>query len=155
FSSNETGIYNVYTMPVEGGKATQITKSTTDTTFAVSYFPKDDRVLYTRVQAGTGRTHLNVRSPNAKERALPPGDKLKATFAGWKHDGSAFYVLINDRDPRFFDVYRFDATTYERKLVYKNEAGYDLGDISDDGEWIAFGKTAGSADSDIYLLSTG
>src|ERR1700738_4973198 len=48
FSSDKTGIYNVYSISVAGGEATPVTTSTTDTTLAVSYFPKDDRVLYTR-----------------------------------------------------------------------------------------------------------
>ena len=32
FHSNETGIFNAYVMPVTGGKAEALTKSTTDTT---------------------------------------------------------------------------------------------------------------------------
>ena len=48
FSSNESGIFNVYSMPVAGSKPEALTKSTTDSTFAVSYFPHDDRILYTR-----------------------------------------------------------------------------------------------------------
>jgi hypothetical protein len=48
FSSNESGIFNVYSMPVAGGKPEALTKSTTDFTFAISYFPHDDRILYTR-----------------------------------------------------------------------------------------------------------
>ena len=39
FSSNKTGIFNVYSIPVAGGEPTAITNSTTDTTVAVSYFP--------------------------------------------------------------------------------------------------------------------
>src|SRR4030095_13380389 len=39
FSSNQTGVYNVYSVPVTGGPATPQTSSTTNTTFAVSYFP--------------------------------------------------------------------------------------------------------------------
>src|SRR5262245_43227572 len=57
FSSNQTGIFNAYTIPVTGGTATPLTQSTTDTTFAVSYFPKDDRILYTRDQSGNELNH--------------------------------------------------------------------------------------------------
>jgi dipeptidyl aminopeptidase/acylaminoacyl peptidase len=151
FSSNETGIFNVYSMPVAGGKALPITTSTTDTTQAVSYFPNDDRVLYTRDQGGNENNHLYVMESAGKERDLTPGDKLKAQFAGWTHDGSGFYVMINDRDARFFDIYRFDAASFAKTLIYKDETGYALGDISNDGQWLAFVKTEGTADSDIYL----
>ncbi|HET6372237.1 MAG TPA: S9 family peptidase [Candidatus Polarisedimenticolia bacterium] len=155
FSSNETGIFNVYSIPVAGGKATPITTSTTDTTFAVSYFPKDDRVLFTRDKGGDENNHLYVMGADGKERDLTPGDKLKAAFGRWSHDGTAFYVITNERDPKFFDLYRYDAATYDRTLVYKDETGYQFGDISNDGKWIALDKTEGTADGDIYLYDTG
>ena len=63
-------------------------------------------------------------------------------------------MLSNERDPRYFDLYLYDAKTYERTLVYKDEVGYFFGDVSDDGRWIAFGKVQTTADSDIYLYDT-
>src|SRR4051812_2086246 len=50
FSANASGIFNVYSVPVAGGPATAFTSSTGDSTFAVSFFPADDRLLYTRDQ---------------------------------------------------------------------------------------------------------
>ena len=44
-SSNRSGIYNVYTIPVDGGEMTTITASDSTSFFAESYFPKDDRML--------------------------------------------------------------------------------------------------------------
>ena len=61
FSSNQTGVYNVYAMPVTGGTPSPQTASATDTTYAVSYFPNDDRVLYTRDEGGNELNHLYVR----------------------------------------------------------------------------------------------
>jgi dipeptidyl aminopeptidase/acylaminoacyl peptidase len=152
FSSNQTGVYNVYSVPVTGGSATPLTSSTTNTTYALSYFPSDDRVLYTHDQGGNELNHLYVRELDGKERDATPGDKLKATFDGWSGDRTAFWVETNERDPKFFDLYRYDAKTYERTLVYKND-GYDIGAVSPDGKWIALVKTNGAADSDIYLWS--
>src|SRR5215218_11412220 len=51
-SSNESGIFNAYTVPTAGGKPTAVTRSKTDSTYSVSYFPKDGRILYTRDQGG-------------------------------------------------------------------------------------------------------
>jgi len=154
FSSNESGIYNVYSIPVAGGPATQITRSTTDNTTAVSYFPADDRILFTRDQAGNELNHLYVRETGGAEKDLTPGEKLKATFAGWTPGGDAFYVLSNERDARFFDLYRYDAKTYERKLYYKDEVGYQVGAISDDAKWLALDKPKTTADTDIYLWNS-
>ncbi|HEX9304668.1 MAG TPA: S9 family peptidase [Thermoanaerobaculia bacterium] len=153
FSSNQTGVFNVYSVPVAGGAATPLTASTTDTTYAVSYFPTDDRVLSTRDQGGNELNHLYVRELDGKERDLTPGEKLKAEFDGWNGDRTAFWVETNERDPKFFDLYRYDAKSYERTMVYKNEAGYDIAAIAPDGKWVALGKTNGTSDSDIYLWS--
>ncbi|MBN1206092.1 MAG: S9 family peptidase [Myxococcaceae bacterium] len=152
FSSNESGIFNAYTLPVRGGKRAALTQSKTDTTFAVSYFPKDERILFTRDQGGNENNHLYVRTADGKEKDLTPGDKLKARFLGWKApDYSAFYVLTNERDPRFFDLYKYDAKTYARTLLYQNDGGYELSDISRDEKWIALDKSRTTSDSDIHL----
>ncbi len=110
FSSDATGgIFNAYSIAATGGKPEQLTKATTDTTYGVSYFPNDDRILYTRDKGGDENNHLYVRELNGVEKDLTPGDKLKAQFAGWHPDGAAFYVMTNERDPKFFDLYRYDA----------------------------------------------
>lgn len=151
FHSNETGIFNVYAMPVAGGKPVPLTSSKTDSHYAVSFFPGDDRFLYTRDQSGNELNHLYVRELDGSERDLTPGDKLKANFAGWSGDDTAFYVTTNERDPKFFDLYRYDAKTYARTLVFKNEAGWEVSDISRDGRWLALGKINTTADSDVHL----
>ena len=92
FSSNKTGIWNAYTIPVGGGSWTPITSSTTDSTYGVSFFPTDDRILITRDQGGNELNHLYVRTAAGEERDLTPGDKLKASFMQWSPDGSAFLV---------------------------------------------------------------
>jgi hypothetical protein len=45
FSSNKTGIWNAYTIATGGGAWTPVTTSTKDSTYAVSFFPHDNRVL--------------------------------------------------------------------------------------------------------------
>jgi dipeptidyl aminopeptidase/acylaminoacyl peptidase len=151
FSSNESGVFNAYSVPVAGGKAVALTSSK-DTTYAVSYFPKDDRILYTRDSGGDEQNHLYLRNLDGSEKDLTPG-KLKAQFFSWARDLSAFYVETNERDPKFFDFYRYDAKTLERKLLFQNPGGYDIADMTDDEKWIALGKTQTTTDSDIYLAN--
>jgi Tol biopolymer transport system component len=153
-SSNETGIFNVYTVPVTGGRPTALTASAKDSTYAVAFFPADERVLFTRDQGGNELNHLYVRGVDGKEQDLTPGEKLKAQFQGFTRAGDAFWVLTNERDARFFDLYRYDAQTYARTLHYKDETGHFFGDVTDDGVWIALGKVQTTADSDIYLYNT-
>jgi dipeptidyl aminopeptidase/acylaminoacyl peptidase len=152
FSSNGSGVFNAYSVPVRGGKPTQLTQARTEATFAVSYFPKDERILFTRAPGGSEHSHLYVRELNGQERDLTPGEAHTARFLGWKgDDGSAFYVLTNERDARFFDLYRYDVKTYARSLLYQNDGNYQVAAISRDEKWIALGKPRTLADSDIHL----
>jgi dipeptidyl aminopeptidase/acylaminoacyl peptidase len=151
FSSDQTGVRNVYSVPVAGGPARALTTSTTDTTTAVSYFPRDTRFLYTRDQGGNELHHLYVREKDGTERDLTPGTKLKASFAGWSGDKTSFYVATNERDAKYFDIYRYDTATYDRKMIYKNEAGLQPAAISRDGKWIALVKPISTADDDLYV----
>ena len=150
-SSDETGIINAYTISISTGERRPVTRSTNDSTFAVDYFPKDNRVLFTRDQGGNEENHLYVRAVDGVERDLTAGQKLKARFAGWTRDQRAFYLQTNERDKRYFDLYRMDAASYERTLVYQEEKGFEFGDISDDAKWIALEKPNTTSDSDIYL----
>src|SRR6185503_3898867 len=80
FHSNKSGIFNVYSVAVTGGEAAQLTNSTKESTFAVSYFPTDARILYTYDRGGNENSHLYLRELNGTERDLTPGDKVKANF---------------------------------------------------------------------------
>jgi len=151
YSSNETGIWNVFSVPAAGGKPTAVTTSTTDNNYAVSYFPKDDRILYTRDHAGDEKNHLYVRDKDGSEKDLTPGDKLKAQFGGWTQEGDGFYVLTNERDPKFFDLYLVNAADYARQTVYQDTAGYEVSDVSPDRRWLTLEKSNTTADNNLYL----
>ena len=153
FSSNKTGIWNAYTIPVGGGSWTPITSSTTDSTYGVSFFPTDDRILITRDQGGNELNHLFVRTAAGEERDLTPGDKLKASFMQWSPDGSAFFVQTNERDAKAFDIYRYDAKTYSRTLFYENKEAYLTAQVSDDGKWVSLVKITTTNDTDVYVWS--
>ena len=157
FSSNKSGVWNAYTMPAQGGEWTAVTNSETDNIYSEAFFPNDDRVLVSRDQGGNELDHLYVIEADGSERDLTPGENLKAGFMGFSHDGQSFFVISNERDPRFFDVYRYDADDYERELVYRNEAGYEPGEISPDGRWLALGETHTTNDNDLHVveLATG
>jgi dipeptidyl aminopeptidase/acylaminoacyl peptidase len=155
FHNNKSGIFNVYSVPVSGGAATQLTSSTKESTFAMSYFPTDSRFLYSYDRGGNENSHIYLRELDGRERDLTPGDKTKANFLGWTHDRKSLYYATNERDARFFDIYEMPIDTFKPSLIYKDETGFEVGAISDDKKYIAFQKNGGSqADSDIYLYNT-
>src|SRR5437870_4350664 len=149
FYNNQSGIFNVYAVPIIGGPARQLTHSTKESTFAVDYLP-DGRFLYRYDRGGNENEHLYVLE-GGQERDLTPGEKVKASFLGWNANKSAFYYMANGRDARFFDIFKMDAKTFKPTLLYEDTTGYQVGAISRDEKWIAFTKPNTTADSDIYL----
>jgi dipeptidyl aminopeptidase/acylaminoacyl peptidase len=155
FHSNKTGIFNVYSVSVAGGAAKQLTNSTKESTYAVSYFPSDARFIYTYDRGGNENSHLYVRETDGKERDLTPGEKTKASFSGWSFDRKSFFYTTNERDPRFFDIYEMTIADFKPTLIYKDETGLEVGDISNDKRFIAFQKNGATTnDSDVYLYDT-
>lgn len=154
FHSNKTGIFNVYSVPVTGGAAMQLTNSTKESTYAVAYLP-NGRFIYTYDRGGNENNHLYLRELDGTERDLTPGEKVKANFLGWSHDRKSFFYSTNERDARFFDIYEMPTDSFKQTLIYKDETGLDFSDISVDKKYIAFEKSGGSpADSDVILYNT-
>ena len=150
-SNDETGIFNAYIMPLDGSTPTQLTHSTNESIYVVSWFPEDDRILYTADKGGDELDHLYVREISGKEKDLTPGVDLKAFFVGWHEDKKQFFVASNERDAKFFDVYRYQVKNYARELIYQNDTGYSIESISPNGRYIALSKSNTNADSNLYL----
>ena len=151
FSSNKTGIYNAFTIPVEGGEPTQLTYSEDDAIFALSFFPEDNRILYSSDKGGNEINHIYLRDEDGTVRDLTPEEKEKASFYGWAFDQKSFFYGSNKRDPRFFDIYEMDIETFTPKMIYQNDAGYDLASISRDKKYFAFFKAITTNNSEMYL----
>jgi len=151
-TSDKSGIFNLYSQPVKGGEPLQLTHSETNAIMGVDYFPGDDRILYSSDQGGNELNHLYVRETDSNIVDLTPGDNLKASFLDWSGDHKYFWVLSNERDPKYFDLYKYSVDTYERKLVYENPGDYgNVNAVSRDGRWIALLKIRNNADNDIFL----
>lgn len=152
FSSNASGVINLYEVSSGGGEPQALTQSSTDSIYPVSWFPDSSRLLYTADQGGNELNHIYVREADGSVRDLTPGTRLKASFAGFAHDKKSFFVASNERDPKFFDLYEYQSDTYQRSLFFKNEMGLFPGAISRDKRYVAMGKPNTTSDSDIYLV---
>jgi dipeptidyl aminopeptidase/acylaminoacyl peptidase len=153
-SSNESGVYNAYAIPVEGGDPEPLTTSTDNSIFAIGYFPEDERFLYTSDQGGNELNHLYVRNLDGSATDLTPGEGHKASFYGWAWDDETFYVGTNERDQKYFDVYEYTLDGYDRTMVFQNEVGYNFADVSPDRRYMVFSKTITTTNSDMYLYDS-
>jgi dipeptidyl aminopeptidase/acylaminoacyl peptidase len=150
-SSDTSGVFNVYAQPVAGGPPEQLTHSTTDSTFAVSWFPQDDRFLYTADQGGNELDHLYVMAQDGTATDLTPGANLKAEFMGWSGDRRSFYVETNERDPKAFDVYRYATSDYARERIFENDGRFYPAAVSRDGRLLALIEAISNTRTDVWI----
>lgn len=151
-SNDESGIFNAYRVPLDGSEKVALTASTAESIYVNSWFPSDDRILYNADQGGNELDHIYVRNLDGSIVDLTPGENLKASFVGWHEDDEQFFIISNERDPKYFDVYKYQVNDFSRELVYQNVSGYRIGNISPNGRWLALSKANSNADSDIFLI---
>jgi prolyl oligopeptidase len=150
-ASDETGVFNLYRSSLDGKNWQQLTQSDSNALLPLDWFPQDDRILYTSDQGGNELHHIFVLETDGKVVDLTPGDQLKAGFIGWSQDG-ALWLTSNERDAKFFDLYRYDSNTYQRSLSFTNPGGFELAAISANGRYLALKKNRNNADNDLYLV---
>ena len=166
-TSDQSGVFNAYALALAGGPPARLTSSSTDAIFSLDWFPHDGRFLYTADQGGNELNHLYLRTPAGESVDLTPGQNLKASFVDWSADERSFFVLTNERDPQYFDLYRYHfagaieaalaeqvAPGFQRELLFQNPGGYELSGVTSDGAWVALTKIHDNADSDLYLART-
>jgi len=151
FTSNESGIYNVYEINLDGSNKNQLTNRD-ESTFIVSCFPNDERVLITSDKGGNEIYHLYLRESDSTIRDITPYENARASFAGWSRDFKSFYIQSNKRDPRFMDLYEMDIETFEPTLVFENNEGYYIGPVSADKNFIALSQPVSRSYTKMYLF---
>jgi len=151
YSSNRSGIFNVYAQPVEGGEPVQLTDSTDNPRFFRAWFPNDDRLIFTSDQGGNELDHVYVREADGSVVDLTPGEGPRASFVGFSTDGSVFWLTSNERDSSVFDIYEYDSETLERTLLVENTVNAYPAAVSPDGRYVTFSKVHVRSDTDILI----
>lgn len=99
-SSNSTGIFNVYVIDIATGELTAITEGD-DTTFGIGYFPEDERIFFTKDQAGNELNHLYLRDLDGTVTDLtqPAGHANAYNNSGIAHWRRAVWEYRSDLNP--------------------------------------------------------
>ncbi len=152
FTSNETGVYNAFEVSVEGGDPQQITDRQ-ESTYGMSYFPEDERIILTSDQGGNEINHLFVRETDGSIHDITPDSTARASFGGWSHDRKSYFYLSNKRDPRFMDLFEVFLHNMEPAMIFENKKGFNYGSISEDKELMAVTKTITQLNNNMFLYN--
>ncbi len=152
-SSNRSGIYNMYTVPISGGELMPVTASDSASIFSISYFPKDDRMLFRMDNNGDEIYHIYLRDSSGTHKDLTPYEEARASFYGWAKDDMSFFFTSNKRDKKYMDLYEMEIRTMQPKLLYQNDDGYNVGGISNDKTYLPLSKAINTNDSDLFVYN--
>lgn len=154
YVSNASGIYNIWTVPVIGGSPVQLTQSQ-DSIVMVTHSPINGELIYMSDQGGNENFHL-FRMPATGGSAvdLTPGEKVRAVFETWSHDGKSFLYSSNNRNPEIMDIYRFDIVNGKSEMFFENPGRDSLADWSNDGRYLALSRFHTVTNTDMFLYDT-
>ncbi|MBI9058562.1 MAG: S9 family peptidase [Labilibaculum sp.] len=155
-SSNETGIYNLFELPVDGSPMKQLTNSEKESFFGLSYFPNSDKLLLSYDQGGNENNHIYMRDEEGTITDLTPYEGARAGFWGWDRDEKSFYFQSNKRNPRFMDLYQLSLESIEKgklspKLLYENNDGMDVAAKSKNNRYLALTQSITTNNNEMYL----
>ena len=151
--NNSTGIYNVYELNIADTLSKALTSSSKESFFAVSYLPHSSKFLYSADKGGDENSHLYLNSQSDTSTIdLTPWPKSTNSFFGWSADKKSMYVISNNRNPQFFDLWKLDTTSWKPVMIYQNDSGLDPGGISKSERYIALTKSITSDKNELYLF---
>lgn len=156
-NSNESGIYNAYEIDIESGETTMLTNSTEESYAAQTYFPNDDRFIYSFDEGGNENYKVYMMSQEGVAKDLTPGDSIRNGFWGWSKDEQSMFLTSNKRDPRFMDIYELSIASMDdevpiSEMLYQNNDGLNVGAISPNKRYFALTQAITSANGKMYLF---
>ncbi|HEX6845351.1 MAG TPA: S9 family peptidase [Chitinophagaceae bacterium] len=152
YTSNESGIYNLWEADLATGQSVQKTHSKQESFFSSGYVPGTTHFLFGADKGGNENSHIYLQGDDTTAKDLTPGANERAGVFGWSRDMKSLYYTSNVRDPRFNDLYKMDTAGWKSTLLYKNDAGLDVSAISDDEKYLLLNEFITTTVSNLYIL---
>ena len=157
YSSNQSGIFNIYEVNINGGEVEQLSNSTEESFFIRSYVPNSSNFIYSSDKGGNEISHLYLQKRDGELIDLTPGENEKSSFYKWSKDNSSMLYLSNKRDSRYFDLYKMKVGEWKSTLIYENKNNLSVSSISNNEEYLLLSKSITTSENKFFLLdlSTG
>ncbi len=170
YSSNASGQYNLWLVPVEGGEPVQLTTYTEQSVREIAWAPDGRSLVYTADRNGDERYQI-YRIPTAggepawltddpTVQFLLAGSPSASPISGGRShpfsaDGRLLAYAAADRDPAEQDVLVRDLRTGEVRRVLEGGVGMPTPvSFSPDGEWLLVHRIASSIDNDLLVVGS-
>lgn len=151
-SSNETGIYNVFEITIANAEKKQLTFSEQESFFAIDEVPNSNLILYSADKGGDENSHLYLLKEDGTTTDLTPGENVKSNFSGWSKDKKSMFYVSNARDSRFYDLYKMNLSDWASVMIYKNEEGLNVENISNNENFFIISKSITTSEDKLFLV---
>ncbi|MTI40408.1 S9 family peptidase [Fulvivirga lutimaris] len=159
-NSQISGIFNAYEIDIATGERTQLTNSSDNAIFARSYMPNGE-IIYTSDKGGDEITHIYVRKTDGDIIDMISDSTAKASFYGWNNEKTILYYGSNQRDPKYFDLYKVDIENsstedgvFSSSVIYTNSKGLNPSAISNNSRYVVLSETITTNNSNMYLYDS-
>ncbi len=159
FIAYKNGIRNIWVTSSEGPMLTAkvlIAKNKASGDVLSYFWANDDFIIYKEDNQGDENYRLySINIHNSNKKLLTPKDNVKANILHSKSNKykEEILVLLNDRIPEYFDIYRINFITGQKELVYKNNDKFTKF-IADDDYNIRIGqKIYSNGESKLFLFT--
>jgi dipeptidyl aminopeptidase/acylaminoacyl peptidase len=154
-NSNSTGISNLYEINIADTTSVALTKSKTESNYAVDYLPGSSKFIYSSDKGGNENTHLYLmNATDASVKDITPWPNSANSFVGWSLDKKNMYVSSNNRDVKFFDIIKLDTLSWKTSVLYKNETGLTPSVISKTERYIALTKEITTDKNELHIYDS-
>lgn len=153
FISRESGLPQVWTMPLGGsGEAVRIT-DLSDPIQSVHWSPAGDSLAYDVAPGGGENVQIYVIRPDGSgARRLTAGGKETNRLFGWTADGRWLRIASNEVNPSAMDAILLDPTTGAKTTVVADKGRQAITDVSRDGQHAVVFRQMSRGDSNLYLV---
>jgi Tol biopolymer transport system component len=167
FASNRSGNWDIYVMPVGGGKAVQLTQDGADELHP-SWSPTGNELVYSRLNAGNGRWEMWTIDASSPQTTSFIGYGLFPQWcptAGTGESGSdrIVFQLARERGSRSYGIwtieFRDGVAGNPTEIASDSRAAFINPTWSEDGQWIVFAQadahsgTDRPKTSDLWMVS--
>lgn len=154
FSSDKSGIFNLYEYDIKSGKTSQLTNSTKESYYAIDYDKNADGILYRADKGGNELSHIFYRSgKEGAEYEITKGENEKAVFLKWSEDKKSIFYISNLRDPKAYDIYKLSGNMIENdaELFFQNDDALSIGSVSYDEKYVSLTEAVNNDEQKLYL----
>ncbi len=151
--NNTTGIFNIFELNITDTTSIPLTSSEKESFFAVDYLPGSSKFVYSADSGGNENSHLYIKTKGiADAKDITPWPNSSNSFYGWNDDKTAMYIISNKRNPKYFDLWKLDTTSWKGSMLFQNDSGLNLSAISKSERYMAFTKTITTDKNELYLF---